>query len=109
MAETALMTLRHPILDPDHGLRAQLSTSSDPRFGIFLLTGDSGLAEACGLTELDWVVLDMEAGALARRDVLHCLQALAGSRCAALVRVPSHRRDAIEHVLDLGADGVLVP
>jgi 2-keto-3-deoxy-L-rhamnonate aldolase RhmA len=101
--------IEHPLLDFRPSLRSRLTGPTAPAYGIFLLTGDSGLAEACGLTDLAWMVIDMEAGALSRRDVLHCLQALTGSRCAGLVRVPGHSREEIEHVLDLGAEGVLVP
>ncbi len=106
-ADTA--TYQHPLLDPRNRLKDRLSDPSARAYGIFLLTADSALAEACGLTDLDWVVLDMEAGSMSRRDVLHCLQALTGSRCTAIVRVPALQRDVIEHMLDLGAHGILVP
>ncbi|WP_329486701.1 aldolase/citrate lyase family protein [Kitasatospora sp. NBC_01246] len=77
--------------------------------GLFLLWSEPGIAEPCGLLPLDFVVIDMEAGALGRPEVLRMTKALAGRAVSVLVRVPSHDQHAIEHALDIGADGVMVP
>jgi 2-keto-3-deoxy-L-rhamnonate aldolase RhmA len=77
--------------------------------GLFLLWSEPGIAELCGMLAVDFVVIDMEAGALGRPDVLRMTQALAGRATSVLVRVPSHEQHVIEHALDIGVDGVLVP
>ncbi len=77
--------------------------------GLFLLWAEPGIAELCGLLPVDFVVIDMEAGALSRSDVLRMLQALSGWPASSLVRVPSHEQHVLEHALDIGAHGVLVP
>jgi 2-keto-3-deoxy-L-rhamnonate aldolase RhmA len=56
----------------------------------------------------DWLFVDCEHGPLETADVLGILQA-AGDRVACLVRVPQGSEVAIKKVLDLGADGVVVP
>lgn len=76
---------------------------------MFLLWAEPGVAELCGMLQLDFVVIDMEAGALGRHEVLRMLQALSGWPTSVLVRVPSHEQHAIEHALDVGAHGVIVP
>lgn len=96
--------MTHPLTD--------LARRLDPgrvSIGAFLVTGDPMLAEACAFIGLDWVVVDLEAGPLSNRDTLHVLQALSVSSLLQIVRVPALDRHAIEHALDLGAHGVLVP
>jgi 2-keto-3-deoxy-L-rhamnonate aldolase RhmA len=77
--------------------------------GYFLLSGDAMVAELLGRLPLDWVVIDLEASPLDRRGTLHAVQALAGGRAVPIVRVPWGQRHHIEHALDLGVGGVLVP
>jgi 2-keto-3-deoxy-L-rhamnonate aldolase RhmA len=77
--------------------------------GIFLLTGNSAIAELCGVLGFDWAVLDMEASPMSKQDAFTCVQALAGSACSVVVRVPYLNRHYIEHALDVGAHGVLIP
>jgi 2-keto-3-deoxy-L-rhamnonate aldolase RhmA len=76
---------------------------------LFLLWGEPGIAELCGQLSVEFVVIDMEAGALGRPEVLRMAQAISQSQTTILVRVPSHAQNAIEHCLDIGAHGVLVP
>lgn len=46
---------------------------------------------------------------MSKQDVLHGIQALTGSPCSPVVRVPYLHRHYIEHALDVGAHAVLVP
>lgn len=66
------------------------------------------IAEACGLLDLDWVVIDMDASPMSKGDALNMLQAMSASSLV-LIRVPAIDRHLIEHALDVGAQGVLVP
>ncbi|MFI5758508.1 HpcH/HpaI aldolase/citrate lyase family protein [Streptomyces sp. NPDC051569] len=98
----------HPLLRHDDALRRRRS-GEGPALGIFLVTANSMLAELCGTVPLDWVVLDMEASPMTKHDALHMLQALSGSDCTPIVRVPYLDHHLIEHALDVGAAGVMVP
>ncbi|GIE86817.1 4-hydroxy-2-oxovalerate aldolase [Actinoplanes regularis] len=80
-----------------------------PSFGLFQLWAEPGVAELYAMAGLDFVVIDMEAGALDRAAVMRIVQALHGHDISVLVRLAAHDRPAIEHALDIGADGVLVP
>lgn len=77
--------------------------------GCWLNLGSSLTAEIVGQAGFDWVLIDLEHGAGTERDVLAQLQALERSPTAALVRVESAEPQRIGRVLDLGAEGVMVP
>jgi 2-keto-3-deoxy-L-rhamnonate aldolase RhmA len=77
--------------------------------GYFLLSGDAMIAELFGRLPLDWVVVDLEASPLDRRGTLHAVQAVSLGGAEPIIRVPWGQRHHIEHALDLGAAGVLVP
>jgi 2-keto-3-deoxy-L-rhamnonate aldolase RhmA len=99
----------HPLLRRDTSLRHRVTEHQGPALGIFLVTANSMLAELCGTLPLDWVVVDMEASPMTKQDALHTLQALTGSAVAPIVRVPFLNHHLIEHALDVGAAGVMVP
>jgi 2-keto-3-deoxy-L-rhamnonate aldolase RhmA len=80
-----------------------------PAFGLFLVSGSALFAEAAGYTGIDWAVIDMEAAAMTKVDALHQAQALTAAGVPAIIRVPNLDRHHIEHALDLGVQGVMVP
>lgn len=100
--------MSHPLFRVDNPLRDVLADGK-PAHGLFLITPSSLLAELTGTLGFDWAVLDMEASAMSKQDALAMTQALTGSACSPIVRVPYLNRHLIEHALDIGAHGVLVP
>lgn len=60
----------------------------------------------CGF---DFLVVDLQHGAVAGDTMLQCLMAARLGGASALVRTPSSEPSVIQHALDLGADGVIVP
>ncbi|MDO6429457.1 aldolase/citrate lyase family protein [Flavitalea sp. BT771] len=77
--------------------------------GCWLNLGSSVTAEIVGMSGFDWVLIDLEHGAGVEKDVLHQLQALEHTPAAAVIRVESSQRQRIHRVLDMGAEGVMVP
>lgn len=77
--------------------------------GCWVNLGSSVTAEIVGLSGFDWVLIDIEHGAGTEKDVLHQLQALAHTPAAPVVRIESAQRQRIHRVLDMGAEGVMVP
>lgn len=98
----------HPLLRVDSPMRDVLA-SGRPARGLFLLSPDSAFAELAGVLGFDWAVLDMEASPMSKEDATGSLRALSGSSCSPIVRVPWLNRHLVEHALDAGAHGVLVP
>ena len=83
--------------------------SGETLAGCWLNLGSSLTAEIVGLSGYDWVLIDLEHGAGEQKDLLHQLQALEHTPVDALVRVESFQKERIHRVLDLGANGVMVP
>src|SRR6185436_9265276 len=77
--------------------------------GCWLNLGSSVTAEIVGMAGFDWVLIDLEHGAGTEKDVLHQLQALEHTPATAVVRIESAQRQRIHRVLDMGAEGVMVP
>jgi len=81
----------------------------DTLHGCWLNLGSSVTAEIVGMSGFDWVLIDLEHGAGTEKDVLHQLQALEHTPAAAVVRIESAQRQRIHRILDLGAEGIMVP
>ena len=66
------------------------------------------VAEILADAGFDWLFIDGEHGPLETGDILAILQAV-GDRIACIVRVPGAEEVPIKKVLDLGAEGIIVP
>lgn len=76
--------------------------------GMIVTLGQSGVAEALSACGFDWLWIDMEHAPLSLMNVQHMIQAKS-PECAALVRIPANTEEWIKQVLDLGAEGIIVP
>jgi 2-keto-3-deoxy-L-rhamnonate aldolase RhmA len=90
---------------------AQLLQSSPghPPLGTWVMSASPLVAEAVGHAGFRWGVLDMEHTPLDGMEVLHLLQAVAGTAMLPVVRVPWNDAVVVKRVLDLGATTVLFP
>lgn len=57
----------------------------------------------------DFIWIDAEHGALDRKDIQLHLMACRAAGAAGIVRVPNKDPDCIKNILDMGADGIIVP
>lgn len=78
-------------------------------FGSWSTMGSSIAVEILAYAGFDFLILDHEHGIGDMMTLTHQLQTLSGSNTGALVRVPGHDSFYIRRVLDLGAEGVVVP
>ncbi len=92
---------------PD-SLRARIQ-AGEMTVGTFLNLGSPMAAELCGNAGFDWLVLDMEHGALTEDGLLHMLHAVAATPATAVVRVEEGTRLRIGRALDFGAPALMVP
>lgn len=76
--------------------------------GTIVTLPSPAVAEILAESGFDWLFIDGEHGPLETGEILALLQAV-GSRVACLVRVPAAEETPIKKVLDLGADGIIVP
>jgi 2-keto-3-deoxy-L-rhamnonate aldolase RhmA len=77
--------------------------------GTWIMSASPLIAEAMGHTGFDWGVIDMEHTPLDLADLVHMLQAVAGTPLVPVVRVPWNDAVFIKRVLDAGATTLLVP
>ena len=77
--------------------------------GCWVNLGSSITAEIVGLTGFDWLLLDLEHGSGSEKDLLQQLPAIQHTPAAPVVRVESYKRQRIQRVLDMGAEGVMCP
>lgn len=108
MSDLTTQRPEHPLLVSGNPVKAKLELG-EPAFGLFMLSGSPLVMEACSTFPLDWLLVDAEASPVSTESILHLFQAVSGSGVAPLVRVPNLDHHIIEHLLDLGAFGVLVP
>jgi len=94
-------------------------TSGDPTFqerlrqgglvGTFLMVPSPDLMEIAGLARFDFVVIDLEHGALSFGDVPSLVNAALANGVRPVVRVDAVSSPMIGKALDVGADAVIVP
>ena len=80
------------------------------KLGTFLSLGSPTVAEVCGKYPFDWILIDCEHGAGASEDALfRTLQAMGPTKAKKIVRLGSPEHAQIQHALDWGADGLMIP
>ena len=73
------------------------------------MSASSVVAEAIGCAGFDWAVLDMEHTPLDQMDLVHLLQAIAGTATVPITRVPWNDTVMVKRVLDAGAQSIMFP
>src|SRR5512141_1160942 len=81
----------------------------EPTIGLFVNLGSSVSAEIVARAGYDWALLDLEHGMGTEVDLLAQLLAVQATPTAAVVRVVSSERMRVGRILDLGADGLMIP
>lgn len=85
------------------------SAGAQPPVGSWIMSTSPIVAEAMGCAGFDWGVVDMEHTPLDLQDIVHILQALAGTKLVPVVRIPWNDTVTIKRVLDAGAQTLMVP
>lgn len=80
-----------------------------PTYGLWISLESPSIAEMAVGLGLDWIVIDAEHGHLDWKDIARHLLATVRSHTVALVRIQELNAGLVKRVLDMGADGVVVP
>ena len=83
--------------------------ADETAYGFWVTLESASLTEMAVALGLDWVVIDAEHGHLDWNDLLQHVRATVRSHTVALVRVAELNAGLIKRVLDIGADGVIIP
>src|SRR4051794_11748322 len=89
-------------------LRQKLS-ANQPVYGLWVTLEAPSITEMAVALGADWVVIDAEHGHLDWKEIVEHLRATVRSDTVALVRIAELNSALIKRVLDLGADGVVIP
>ncbi len=83
--------------------------AGEPTFGLFINLASPASAEIVARAGYDWAILDLEHGVGSESELLGQLMAIQATPTAAVVRVVSAERMRVGRLLDLGADGLMIP
>lgn len=89
-------------------LRQKLAADT-ATFGLWVTLEAPSITEMAVALGLDWVVIDAEHGHLDWKEIVEHLRATVRSDTVALVRIAELNGGLIKRVLDIGADGVVIP
>lgn len=78
-------------------------------YGIWVTLESASITEIAVHCGLDWVVIDAEHGHMDWRDINDHVRAAVRSNTVVLVRISNIDEGIIKRVLDIGADGIVVP
>jgi 4-hydroxy-2-oxoheptanedioate aldolase len=95
-------------IPPRSDLRRRV-LAGETTIGLFVGLGSAASAEIVARAGYDWTVLDLEHGTGTEAELLAQLLATQATPTAAVVRVVSAERMRVGRVLDLGADGLMIP
>lgn len=77
--------------------------------GSWVMSASPVVAEAMGCAGFDWAVVDMEHTPLDMMEVIHLLQAIAGTPMLPITRVPWNDTVLVKRVLDAGVQTLMFP
>jgi len=77
--------------------------------GTWVNMGNPDVAEQLSMFGFDWLTFDLEHGLMTVPEVQRMMQAMNGTDCIPLVRVPINEPVYFKWALDIGACGVVVP
>jgi 2-keto-3-deoxy-L-rhamnonate aldolase RhmA len=82
---------------------------NEPTYGTWITIAHPEVTEALSNLPFDWFVFDMEHAPLTIKDVELLMMPLRKTNIVPLVRVPWNDFVIIKQVLDIGAQGIIVP
>src|SRR5262245_19453126 len=89
-------------------LRQKLAVDQ-PGYGVWITLESPSISEMAVALGLDWIVIDAEHGHLDWNEILEHIRAAVRSDTVVLVRISELSIGLVKRVLDVGADGVVIP
>lgn len=77
--------------------------------GSWIMIPDSIIVEVMALAGFEWLVVDLEHTAIDLQNAENLIRTIQANKMDALVRVSKNEEVIIKKVLDMGADGIIVP
>ena len=80
-----------------------------PSIGVWQALPSPGIARILACSGFDWIVFDAEHGHYTLSSLISTMDGLGNSSVSPLVRVSENNPTVIKQILDIGAEGVVVP
>ena len=77
--------------------------------GSWIMMGNTMSVEVMALAGFEWLVVDIEHTSINLETTEHLISTIQANNMKALVRVSKNEEVIIKRVLDMGADGIIVP
>lgn len=90
------------------GFKARVQ-AGETLYGMFIMLPSPSVVEMVGYAGFDYVILDAEHGAVGTEMLENQLRAAEAAGIPALVRICGQTPAEVLHVLDAGANGIVVP
>lgn len=97
-----------PFVNAKSKLFEAMETGRTP-LGIFISSLDPASTDICAAAGFDYVILDGEHGRFSRVEVENHVRAARLHDCIPIVRILENSQTLIQSMLDVGAQGVMVP
>ena len=81
----------------------------EPIFGMLVTMPSPHLTQTLAAAGLDWLMIDLEHGAIGLDSLHPMIAATAGTNCLPLARIPLGNPELAKPVLDSGAYGIVFP
>jgi 2-keto-3-deoxy-L-rhamnonate aldolase RhmA len=82
---------------------------NETTLGLWVTLESPTITEIATILGIDWVLIDAEHGHLDFKDVMEHVRVTRDSGTTALVRIQELEMGVIKRMLDVGADGILIP
>lgn len=90
------------------GFKQKLA-SDQPAYGLWVTLESPSITEMAARMGFDWIVIDAEHGYLDLKNVMEHIRVANLSNIAVLVRIAEIQEGLIKRIMDIGADGIVVP
>tara|TARA_B100000886_G_scaffold328140_1_gene276256 strand:- start:6845 stop:7609 length:765 start_codon:yes stop_codon:yes gene_type:complete len=84
-------------------------TKNELTIGSWIMIGNPTSVEVMASTGFDWLAIDLEHTSIDLENLQNLIQIIQAKNIKALVRVSKNEEVVIKRVLDMGADGIIVP
>ena len=99
-----------PICDlPNAGALKEKLERDEPTYGIWVTMDAPVITEMAARMGVDWIVIDAEHGYLDMRNVMEHIRVANLANVPILVRIEQIQEGLIKRIMDIGADGIVVP
>jgi 2-keto-3-deoxy-L-rhamnonate aldolase RhmA len=94
---------------PNAGAFKDKLDRDEPAFGVWLTLEAPSITEMACRMGFDWIVIDAEHGYLDMKNVMEHIRVANLSNTTILVRIAEIQEGLIKRIMDIGADGIVVP